>query len=130
MKNFEEIMKNAENTIDTLIDEKARRRKYMDRIHKPFKEFVEQLNEKYKTDSGKGFLTLVVSNDYVVASDGIYFRYRTCLGIGDIVFSICPSHDGSLSFWLTIDGEDEHQYEESLMKRIAEAVIKVKRNVR
>ena len=49
MKNFEVIMKNAENTIDTLIDEKVRRRKYMDRIHKPFKEFVEELNKKYQT---------------------------------------------------------------------------------
>ena len=130
MKNFEEIMNNAENTIDTLIDEKARRRKYMDRQHKEFKEFVEQLNEKYQTDFNKPFLTLVVANDYVIAKEGEYFRYRTLLGIGDIVFSICPSHDGTLSFWLTIDGEDEHQYEEPLMKRIAEAVIKSKRNVR
>ena len=60
-----------------------------------------------------------------------YFKYRTRLGIGDIVFSICPSQtDGSLTFWLTIEDEDEHQYEEPLMKRIAEAVIKSKRNIK
>jgi hypothetical protein len=132
MKNFDEIMKKAEASVDSLVDERERRKKYMDKIHKPFKEFVEKINERYPTQKGiPSHLKLREYGDYSIPNDGIYFRYEAVnLDIGDIVFSICPNTDGTLSYWLTIDGDDNHQYLEPLMERVAELVIKKYKNIK